>query len=729
MTAPWYERVSRWGQTNLTEIDPVRYDSDWWRGYWRRTRIGGVIVNAGGIVAYYPSRYPQHRAIHLNERDLFGEITAAAHADGLAVIARMDSNRADEQLYNAHPDWFAVDGGGQPYRAGSRYVACINSPYYEQFLPGVLREIIERSQPEGFGDNSWSGLDRTQICYCGWCAARFREAAGLPLPARVDWDDPAYCRWIAWGYERRTEIWDLNNRVTQEAGGADCLWIGMNAGDLVAQSHRLRDYRALCSRAKMILLDSQWRHDEAGFQANAQAGQLIHGLVGWNRLIPESTALYAAGQPSFRLTSKPETEVRLWAVEGFAGGIQPWWHVIGARHEDRRQYRTAESLFAWHEAHESYLRDRTPVATVGIVWSQANVDFYGRESPAERVMAAHRGIANALLRARIPWVPVHADDITDQAAGLRLLILPALGVMTDPQCKAIQRFTERGGSVIASGESSLYDERGQRRADFGLADVLRVHATVNHHGSSRARGQTGEWERHSYLRLSPELYAETPGTRSGQDQPATRHPALDGFEGTDLLPFGGRLEVVTAEPDATALATFVPPFPIYPPETAWMAQPRTSVPALVVSEHDGGARVAYLAADIDRCFGRDRLPDLGRLLASLVRWAVRDDVPIEVQGLGRLDCRLYRQQDHLILHIVNLTGADGVHGPVDEIVPIGPLQVRVRTRQMTPAAADLLVAGGTLAVERQGDWVSFQLEAVDEHEVAVIRADRNAGSQ
>ena len=50
-SAPWYRRTYRWGQTNLTEIDPSRYDGEWWREQWRRTRVQGVVVNAGGIVA------------------------------------------------------------------------------------------------------------------------------------------------------------------------------------------------------------------------------------------------------------------------------------------------------------------------------------------------------------------------------------------------------------------------------------------------------------------------------------------------------------------------------------------------------------------------------------------------------------------------------------------------------------------------------------------------------
>jgi hypothetical protein len=91
---PWYRRAYRWGQTNITEKDPQRYDIDWWRRFWKRTETQAVIINAGGIVAYYPSKFPLHyRAQFLKGRDLFGELTEAAHKDGLFVMARLDSNR------------------------------------------------------------------------------------------------------------------------------------------------------------------------------------------------------------------------------------------------------------------------------------------------------------------------------------------------------------------------------------------------------------------------------------------------------------------------------------------------------------------------------------------------------------------------------------------------------------------------------------------------------------
>src|ERR1035438_6189553 len=131
---PWYRRTLRWGQTNITERDPVRYDIPWWREYWKRTQIQGVIVNAGGIVAYYPSKFPlQHRAEFLVGRDLFGELASAAHEDGLAVLARMDSNRVAEDFFRAHPDWFARQLSGDPYRAADKYTTCVNSPYYDEY--------------------------------------------------------------------------------------------------------------------------------------------------------------------------------------------------------------------------------------------------------------------------------------------------------------------------------------------------------------------------------------------------------------------------------------------------------------------------------------------------------------------------------------------------------------------------------------------------------------------
>lgn len=722
---PWYRRTLRWGQTNITEIDPTRYDIAWWRRYWKRTHTQGIIVNAGGIVAYYPSRVPWHRqAQHLGGRDLFGELCRAAHEDGLVVLARMDSSRAHEELYRAHPDWFAVDAAGRPYRAGELFMTCINGPYYEEHIPAILREIVERYRPEGFTDNSWAGLGRGSICYCENCRRKFRERTGAEIPRAKDWNDPVYRHWIRWNYERRVEIWDWNNRTTKAAGGPDCIWVGMNSGSITGQCQSFRDYKAICERAEMILLDHQARSDATGFQHNAETGKLIHGLLGWEKLIPESMALYQAGRPTFRLASKPAAEARLWMLEGIAGGLQPWWHHVSAYHEDRRMYRTAEPIYRWHKQHEELLVNRRPMATVGVVWSQQNTDFYGRDDPELLVELPWRGVTQALIRARIPYLPVHVDHLERQADQFAVLVLPNLGAMSDAQVASVRRFVQRGGGLVATGESSLFNQWGDPRADFALADLFGAHlsdtlAAADLAERKRAAADTA----HTYLRLHPEQRAQVDGPRAGTEPAVTsaRHEVLRGFDATDLLPFGGMLAPLRLDTDAQVLATFVPAFPIYPPETAWMRQPKTDIPGLILRTVPGGGRVAFLPADVDRRFARDNLPDHGDLLRNLVQWASKGDIPLAVEGPGLIDCHLYRQPTRLVLHLVNLTNAGTWRQPVHELIPVGPLQVRVkRPTDLQVRSAHLLVAGRKSRVVTAGGWTGFEVRSVLDHEVVAL---------
>ena len=725
--APWYRRAYRWGQTNITEKDPVRYDIAWWREHWKRTQVQGVIINAGGIVAYYPSKFPlQYRAEFLGDRDLFGELTKAAHDEGLFVFARMDSNRTREDFYQAHPDWFALDGEGKPYRAADRYVTCIHGPYYEEYLPAVLREIVERYHPEGVTDNSWAGLGRDSICYCANCERKFKAKIGQALPRRADWEDRVYRQWIMWSYERRVEIWDLNNRTTQAAGGPDCIWSGMNSGSVSAQARSFRDLKEIGRRAHILMLDHQRRDDSTGFQQNGDTGKRVHGLIGWDKLAPESMAMYESGRTSFRVASKPPSEARMWMIAGIAGGIQPWWHHIGAYQEDRRQYRTAEPVMRWHKANEAYLVNREPVATVGVVWSQRNTDFFGRDQAAERVDAPYTGFMQTLVRGRIPYLPVHADDIDRDGRGLAVLILPNVGALSDEQCASIQRFVERGGSLVATGSASLYNEWGDRRPDFALAGLFRAHATGDAAlperrpgGGRRAAGAPAS---HTYLRLSPELRARVYGPKAG-DEPAPsgeRHPVLQGFDETDILPFGGTLQAIRTDSGTVVPLTFIPPFPVLPPETAWMREPKTDIPGLVLSER-GKSRIAYFPADIDRCYARENLPDHANLLTNAVRWASHENLPLTVAGPGLIDCHLYQQPGRLILHLVNLTSTATWRAPAEEYIPVGPLKVKVKLpRDISGRSVRLLVSGASRALSTGQGVGTFDIHSLLDHELAVI---------
>ncbi|HEX2326729.1 MAG TPA: beta-galactosidase, partial [Chloroflexota bacterium] len=563
---PWYRRVMRWGQTNIREVDaaPGRHDTRWWVEHWQRTRVQGVIVNAGGIVAYYPSAFGLHRrSPYLGDRDLFGEVTAAARENGIVVVARMDSSRASERFYFEHPDWFAVDAEGRPYRAGDFdgpfYTACISGPYYREYLPQVLQELCERYRPAGFSDNSWSGLSRERICYCPSCRAAFAEfSAGRALPRGKDWEDATYRAWVEWSYAQRTSLWELNNAVTHRYGGPDCEWSGMNSGGLTTQCRSFQDWRALASsRVRIVFLDHQGRSQTGPIWENGVQGKLIRSLMGDDAPMPESMAMYN-NTGNYRLSSKPEPEVRLWFASAVAGGIRPWWHHVGADHEDRRMFRTAPPLFQWHAEHERYLRDRRHLASVAVLYWQRNNDFFGRDEAEERCDAPARGLGQALVRGRIPYALLNADQLgTVDLSRYRAILLPNIGALSEAHCQALRAYVAGGGGLVATGETSLYDEWGDRRPDFGLGGVFGARATgqvlsrrAPAAGADARRGEP------SYLR-----FADPPDERPEPLRAGPSGAYQAGWDETAHLPFGGDLVLTRPMGQGERVAlTYVPPF-------------------------------------------------------------------------------------------------------------------------------------------------------------------------
>ena len=88
---PWYAEMRRCGQINFNERDPLTMDANAWMDYWASLKVNAVLLNGGGIVAFYPTEIPyHHRSQFLGARDLFGDMVSAAKKRNLRVVARMD---------------------------------------------------------------------------------------------------------------------------------------------------------------------------------------------------------------------------------------------------------------------------------------------------------------------------------------------------------------------------------------------------------------------------------------------------------------------------------------------------------------------------------------------------------------------------------------------------------------------------------------------------------------
>ena len=694
----WQNRCHRWGQIGLREIDPVGADVAWWTDVFRRTRIDGLTINAGGSIFFYPSKLPVYRAKFLGDRDLFGELVAAARSADVHVLARIDSWGIQEEIYYDHPEWVLVDENERPlnYRNSEMFAVCPAGSYHRDFIPQVLREVLANYDVSGIFDRGGCQIRGLALCQCVNCERRFRQDMGGTLPRKVDWDDPDYKQWIQWRYKLIADLWsDLDDVVRAEKPWA--FWQGNLPGhDFSRVPVGGNHWKRLMTKAAQLGFDHQSRQVEVPPTSSGEFAKLIRMFTDGKPALMVVSAWYAIQPDIKRTISRPDADLELWMAEVVASGARVWWHSVGAANQDRRWVGVMERFSQWHADNEEHLLgDRTSMAEVAMVFSRRTLDYYGRDDADNRVSTHMHGMYHALVRERIAFDWIHEDDLTSESINrYRVLVLPNVACLSDEQCQAIRRFTEGGGNVVATFETSLYDEWGERREDYGLADVLGVRRT------GRVTPPLG----HVYqLMRKPD------------------HPTLAWVKDTDNIAFNGSLCMVRVREDTDVLTTLIPAFPTQPPETIWPPIRETSIPTLIAADR-GTHRVVYFPGDTDRQAWEQNYPDLWNVIGASVRWALGKAQPVEVDGVGLLDVQPYIMPNAIVVHMVNLDQAGFWKAPVQEITPLVGQKLSIQLPQGRVAGeARLLVSGKTVHPSVEGGIASVSVETIDgAHEVVVL---------
>jgi hypothetical protein len=174
-----------------------------------------------------------------------------------------------------------------------------------------------------------------------------------------------------------------------------------------------------------------------------------------------------------------DAEIRIWTLDGIANGLRPWFSKFGGVLHDPRWLKVVEDIFTWHKKAEHYLRHQTPLARVALVYSQQTAWFYGGSRAEAKVEDHTLGWYQALIEARVPFEMVH-DRLLDpaQISQFKTLILPNIAALSDAQCGQFRDFVKKGGSLIVTYETSLYDEWGVRRKDFDSPTFLALVGVV-----------------------------------------------------------------------------------------------------------------------------------------------------------------------------------------------------------------------------------------------------------
>jgi hypothetical protein len=248
-----------------------------------------------------------------------------------------------------------------------------------------------------------------------------------------------------------------------------------------------------------------------------------------------------------------------------------------------------------------------------------------------------------------------------------LLILPELAVLSPEQAQAIKAFAKRGGNILAIGNVGIMEDDGSLRNSSVLEDILgiRFNSTEINDPSADA-----SWENpvlHNYLRIEKR-----------------QNPVFDGFEKTSILPMGGVVKSISLAPGAMMLGSLIPAFPIYPPEFAWTDTDHTDTPVLTEYEHEGGAKSIYAAWDLDSAYGRTANPDHGDILGNCVKYLLRDREQVSVKCDGYIDFKVYRQDQRIIIHLINLNYSGFDQGYAEKNIPVGPVQITLRIPEISP---------------------------------------------
>jgi len=692
---PWFDRPMRWAQLTLAENDPGHYDPKFWLDYFRRTHSDAACLSAGGCVAYYPTQIPlHHRSRWMGDADPFGELLAGCRKLGMNVIARTDPHATYQDVYEAHPDWIAVDASGNKRRhwaSPEMWVTCALGPYNFEFMTAVTREIVERYQVDGIFSNRWEG---SGMCYCEHCQANFKRATGFELPRTANPQDLGRRAFIVWEQERLFDLWRLWDKTIRSLNPNAAFLANAGGGALSSL-----DMKTIGELAPTLFADRQARNGVAPPWTNGKNGKEYRATLG-RKAIAGIFSVGVEDRNRWKDSVQSADEIRLWAVDGIANGMRPWFTKFSGTLYDGRWLKPVEELYGWHYRNERYLRNERPLARVAMVYSQQTATFYGGEQARAKVEDHTLGFYHALIEARIPFEMVH-DRLLDggHTDQFRTLILPNIAALSDEQCEQLRGFVKRGGSLVATYETSLYDEWGVRRRDFGLGDLFGLSA------SGAAEGPV----KNSYLKIEKDA-------RTGE-----YHPLLAGLADAGRIINGvHRVPAEPREKGAYAPLTLIPSYPDLPMEKVYPRVTQTEIPEVTAREF-GRGRVVFFPWDIDRTYWEVLSPDHGKLLRNAVAWVTNEEPVLRVDGPGVVEATAWEQRQSMTIHLVNLSNPMMMKGPVREIIPIGAQRVRVRIpagRKL--AGVKLLVAETQPVYSETAGVVEVQVPSIGLHEVVAL---------
>jgi hypothetical protein len=353
-----------------------------------------------------------------------------------------------------------------------------------------------------------------------------------------------------------------------------------------------------------------------------------------------------------------------------------------------------------------WLTHKEPEPWAALLMSAQTRLFYGQDSGRveQRYLANVFGAFRAAMEEHLAMAVINDWNLNQtDLAPYKLLVLPNAACLSAQQVEAIGDFVAAGGGLVASLDTSLFDEIGTPRKDFALADVLgaeylgpagRVYTNRGAIDVNFAKGlDETYWEKrrniHNFRRMTHAV---------------TQNPKLDQYLGQREVTFkGAAVAVKPLDNTRSVIAT------LDPPETTG-----ETIPAMLARAF-GRGKVVYLPASLDSAYYLYAYPYERILLGQAMRWAAAEPFPIKVQAPMCVQTTFFRQKkegERVIVHLFNKINstANGAFATDDvplreESVPVHGIKLRFEGYEfkrihLEPDGVDLapIIDGGAAVV-------------------------------
>jgi hypothetical protein len=636
------------------------------------------LAMGGGFSCWYRTKLRSQRINPYMSGDFLGDVSEAARASGLRLIARVDLSKGRPEWIERDPDWFVRGPDGAPSLVWEMPATCPTGPFWQQEAFSIVGEMMQAYRPDGLFFN-YLYVPR---CYCGRCAATVRAATGADIPA------PGTRSAVYEGW-RRGFLTEFVARLGAHARSfrSDVAMIpyhhvrdGWDAPAMAGVSDVVSSQISNPVVVNPIDPQPQWAHWAA------EEAMLARGVK------PDAAPLLvqtASGFFASRQTAMPPHRMLRNMAEANAFGASVMVAVSGRLGgDDPRAVPAIRAFGELAEATAPWLDGAQSVAKIAVLRSQATIDYgpdngrlAGRPDGWGHVGEA-RGIYSALMRLRRPAdiLPAEAVD-PDMLARYPVVIAPALSCLSQELAGMLETYVAAGGTLVATGDFGARDEVGERRTSAVCAALPAL--------PGESRPLAGAY-----------FAADRPGL-SGR------------IGGAPHLGAEGPLWMPQVAPDGCSSGMrVIGPFRNNAPEFAVVRGPGTD-PGLLERSH-GRGRAIWLPWLPGAAFGLYGVEDHAVVLEEVVESAA-GPAPIRTDAPAAVSFSLTRNPKGWLLHVFNDAAVQG--RPVTSVTPLAGFDVTIDC----PVADALdVVSGAPFPIAREMGRCKLRLDRLETYQCIAL---------